>query len=54
MTRNIMALGSAGTKDRQQDKRDPRRDSSSTTVPSNPIQPPFLNDGPELVRDGHC
>jgi hypothetical protein len=53
MTRNIMT--SASTKDGlKQDKRDPRRDSSSATAPSNPIQPPFLSDGPELVRDSHC
>jgi hypothetical protein len=49
-----MTLASASTKDRQQDKRDPRRDSSSANVPSNPVQPPFLSDGPELVRDSHC
>jgi hypothetical protein len=54
MTRNIMTLASASPKDRQQDKRDPRRDSSSANVPSNPVQPPFLSDGPELVRDSHC
>jgi hypothetical protein len=55
MTRNIMTLASASTKDGlKQDKRDPRRDSSSATAPSNPIQPPFLSDGPELVRDSHC
>jgi hypothetical protein len=54
MTRNIMTLARASTEDRKQDKRDPRRDSSTATVPSNPIQPPFLSDGPEMVRDSHC
>jgi hypothetical protein len=49
-----MTLASASTRDRQQDKRDLRRDSSSANVPSNPVQPPFLSDGPELVRDSHC
>jgi hypothetical protein len=49
-----MTVTSAGTQDRKQDKRDPRRDPSSATIPSKPIQPPFLSDGPELVRDSHC
>jgi len=55
MTRNIMTLASESSEDRlKQDKREPRRDSSSSTTPSKPVRPSFLSDGLELVRDSHC
>jgi hypothetical protein len=48
-------LASETTEDRpKQDKRELARDSSASTAPSKPIRAPFLSDGPELVRDGHC
>jgi len=48
-------MASESTEDRfKQSKREPRRDSSSSTVPSQPLRPPFLNDGLEGVRDSHC
>jgi hypothetical protein len=39
---------------RKKNQREPRRDSRSTEQTSEPINPPLLIDGPELVRDSHC
>jgi hypothetical protein len=51
----MMTLASENSEDRlKQGKREPRRDSSSSTAPSKPIRPSFLSDGLELVRDSHC
>jgi hypothetical protein len=51
----MTTLASENTEDRpKQDKRVPHRDSSASTAPVKPIHAPFLSDGPELIRDGHC
>lgn len=39
---------------RQKNQREPRRDSRSPERPPEPISPPLISDGPELVRDSHC
>lgn len=50
-----MTLASESTEDRfKQGKREPRREPSSSTVPSQPLRPPFLSDGLEGVRDSRC
>jgi hypothetical protein len=54
MTRNMMTLASESADRFKQGKREPRRDSSSSTVPSQPLRPSFPSDGLELVRDSHC
>jgi hypothetical protein len=55
LTRNMMTFASETTEDGiKQRKREPRRDSSSSTAPSQPLPPPFLSDGLEAVRDSHC
>ncbi|MGQ0685081.1 MAG: hypothetical protein ACT4OC_22165 [Bradyrhizobium sp.] len=38
----------------KKDERQPPRDSRGDEPVSEPGLPPFLNDGPELVRDSHC
>jgi hypothetical protein len=38
----------------KQSEREPRRASSSSATQSEPIRPPFLAEGLELVRDSHC
>jgi hypothetical protein len=39
---------------RKKNQREPRRDSRSSEPQSEPITPPLIIDGPELVRDSHC
>ena len=36
------------------DGREPTRDEDLEQSQAPQIQPPFLSDGPELVRDSHC
>ena len=36
------------------DGREPSRDENLEQSQAPQIQPPFLNDGPELTRDSHC
>ena len=38
----------------KQSKREPRREPSSSTGPSQPVTAPFLSDGIEQIRDSHC
>ena len=39
---------------RKKNQREPRKDSRSSQREAEPITPPLINDGPELVRDSHC
>jgi hypothetical protein len=39
---------------RTDDERERRRVSRPSRAPSEPILPPLISDGPELVRDSHC
>ena len=39
---------------RKKNQREPRRDSRSPEQPLEPINPPLISDGPELVRDSRC
>lgn len=48
-------MANEGAEDRRKkNQREPRRDSRSSQPPSEPIPPPLISDGPELVRDSHC
>jgi hypothetical protein len=48
-------MASKSIEDRlKQARREQSRDTSPSTAPSQPVNPPFLSDGPELVRDSHC
>ncbi|HWL20500.1 MAG TPA: hypothetical protein VNS33_12580 [Bradyrhizobium sp.] len=48
-------MASESTEDRlKQGERETRRASPSSPAPSQPVRPPFLSDGLELVRDSHC
>jgi hypothetical protein len=38
----------------KKNQRQPRRDSRPDDSQSEPITPPLIVDGPELVRDSHC
>ena len=38
----------------KKDQREPRRDSRPSQPEAEPITPPLITDGPELVRDSHC
>jgi hypothetical protein len=39
---------------RKKNQREPRRESHSSQPEAEPITPPLITDGPELVRDSHC
>jgi hypothetical protein len=36
------------------DENEPTRDEDLEQSPAQQIQPPFLSEGPELMRDSHC
>jgi hypothetical protein len=39
---------------RKKNQREPRRGFRSSEPQSEPVTPPLMIDGPELVRDSHC
>jgi hypothetical protein len=39
---------------RKKNQREPRGDHRPSQPEAEPITPPLITDGPELVRDSHC
>jgi hypothetical protein len=43
-----------GEERRKKNQREPARESRPSQPEAEPITPPLVTDGPELVRDSHC